>query len=265
MFSAGEVLEKVRKEKPLVHHITNWVTIYDCANVVRTIGALPVMAHAIRESPEMQSLSSSLVLNIGTQTSELVESMIEAAKAANRLNHPVVLDAVGVGATDLRTKKAKEILNSVKVDVLKGNKSEIAKLAGADVFTRGVEAMDVEENLSELAENLADEWNNTVVITGAHDIIATKNKSYVVKNGHEMLGKFVGTGCMVTSVIGCFVAVEPDYAKASASALAYFGVAAELAIEKKKTPAAFKQQFFDELYELEANELNEMQEIEELE
>jgi len=265
VFSAGEVLERVRKEKPLVHHITNWVTIYDCANVVKMVGALPVMAHAIRESPEMQSISSALVLNIGTLTPKLVDSMIEAAKVANRLNHPVMLDAVGVGATDLRTKKAKEILNSVKVDVLKGNKSEIAKLAGADVFTRGVEAMDVEENLADLAGNLAEEWNNTVVITGAHDIVATRSKTYVVKNGHEILGKFVGTGCMVTSVIGCFAAVEGDYAKASASALSYFGAAAELAIEKKKTPAAFKQQFMDELYTLEADELNEMQEIEELE
>ena len=265
MIDAAALLEKVRAQKPLVHHITNWVTIYDCANVVRAIGALPVMAHAIEESAEMQSIANALVLNIGTLTPGLVESMIAAAKKANELQHPVVLDAVGAGATALRTEKAIELLDSVKIDILKGNKSEIAKLAGADVITRGVEAADVKENISALAKKLALQHSNTVVVTGAQDIVASAaGKNFLVKNGHSLMGKFVGTGCMAASLIGCFAAVEADYAKASAAALSCFGIAGELAAKKAKAPAVFKQQLFDELYNLKAATVKKMQRIEEL-
>ncbi len=264
MIDASALLEKVRQKKPLVHHITNWVTIYDCANVVRMLGALPVMAHAIEESAEMQSIANVLVLNIGTLTPELVESMIEAAKKANELKHPVVLDAVGVGATELRTRKAEEILDSVHVDILKGNRSEIARLAGADAFTRGVEAAEVEGDIALLAKKLAKERKNTVVVTGEHDIIAAPHKGFLVKNGHAMLGKFVGTGCMAASAIGCFAGVEHDCAEASAAALSCFGIAAELAARKSGAPAAFKQHFFDQIYSLDAATVQKMQRIEEL-
>ncbi len=263
MLEAAALLEKVRSQKPLVHHITNWVTIYDCANVVRAIGALPVMAHAIEESSEMQAIANALVLNIGTLTPELVESMIAAGKKANELQHPVVLDAVGVGATGLRTEKAIEILQKVKIDIVKGNKSEIAKLAGADAFTRGVESTEV-ENIAALAKKLAKERNNTVVVTGAEDIVASAGNSFLVKNGHYLMGKFVGSGCMAASLIGCFAAVEKDYAKASAAALSCFGIAGELAAKKAKAPAAFKQQLFDELYNLKPAVVKKMQKIGEL-
>ncbi len=263
MIDAAALLEKVRKEKPLIHHITNWVTIYDCANVVRMVGALPVMAHAVEESSEMQGISNALVLNIGTLTPKLVESMIEAAKKANELRHPVVFDAVGVGATALRTDKAFQILDSVQVDIVKGNSSEIAKLAGADVFTKGVEATEVKENVALLAAKIAKERKNVVVVTGEHDVVASADKSYLIKNGHALLGRFVGTGCLAASVLGCFAAVERDAGKASTAALSCFGIAAELAAQKEKEPAAFKQQLFDALYSLDADTVKKMQKIEE--
>ena len=264
MIDAATLLERVRKENPLVHHITNWVTIYDCANVVRMLGALPVMAHAAEEAADMQAIANALVLNIGTLTPQLVESMIEAAKKANELQHPVILDAVGVGATGLRTDKANEILDSVQIDVVKGNKSEIAKLAGADVLTRGVEASEVEGSIAELAAKVAKKRKNTVVVTGEHDIVASADKGYLVKNGHAMLSHFVGTGCLAASVLGCFAAVERNTGKASAAALSCFGIAAELAAEKANAPAAFKQQFFDALYALDSETVKKMQRIEEL-
>ncbi|MBU1181643.1 MAG: hydroxyethylthiazole kinase, partial [Proteobacteria bacterium] len=117
--STWELLEKVRKEKPLVHHITNWVTIYDCANIVKSFGASPVMAHAKEEAADMASLASALVLNIGTLTSELIESMKLAAGAANKKGIPVVLDVCGAGATRFRDEKVYEILESVKVNIIK--------------------------------------------------------------------------------------------------------------------------------------------------
>ncbi len=266
MIDAVTLLKSIHAKKPLVHHITNWVTIYDCANIVRMAGALPVMAHAKEESAEMQGISSSLVLNIGTLTPELVESMILAAKKANELKHPIILDAVGVGATKLRTDKALEIMDSVHVDIVKGNSSEIAKLAGSDVLTRGVEATEVKDDISALVKELAKKYNCTVVVTGAEDIIASsKGTGFIVKNGHRLLGEFVGTGCMAASLIGCFAAIEKDYAIASAAALSCFGIAAELASKKATKPAAFKQELFDQLHSLNSVDVNALQKIEVLE
>src|SRR3989338_7247812 len=161
MSESAELLKKVREEKPLVHHITNWVTIYDCANVVRAFGALPVMAHAKEEAADMAKIANALVLNIGTLTIELIESMKIAGKAANEKGIPIVLDAVGVGATKLRDDKALELLNELRIDIIKGNSSEIARLAGMQVQTKGVEATKVEANLVELARKLANEKKAT--------------------------------------------------------------------------------------------------------
>ncbi len=259
-----EIFEKVRKEKPLVHHITNWVTIYDCANMTRAFGALPVMAHAKEESGDMASIASALVLNIGTLTPELIESMIIAAKSANKKGIPVVLDAVGVGATRLRNESAAQLLDKVKIDIIKGNSSEIAKLAGMNVSTRGVEATKVDTDLREVAKKLAKERKATVVITGKEDIVSDGKNTYLVKNGHELMGKVVGTGCMAASVIGSFAAVEKDYAKAAAAALSIYGIAGELAAEESDGPGSFKENLYDAVYNLQKDSIEELSEIEEL-
>ena len=255
-------LKKIKEQKPLIHHITNWVTIYDCANIVRVVGALPVMAHATEEVEQMTSISSALVLNIGTLTVNLVESMVLAGTKANEKGIPVVLDAVGVGATDLRTEKAKEILKKVKISILKGNSSEIGTLAGADAETKGVEAISVKGDLIEIAKNLAGRNNLTVAITGEEDIISNGKDVYICKNGHPMMGKFVGSGCMAASVIGAFAAVEKDYALASAYALSLLGIAGELAAEKAKTPDAYKAALFDKIFDLREDEIEELKKIE---
>lgn len=260
MFS--EIFERVHNKKPLVHHITNWVTIYDCANITLACGALPVMAHAKEESGQMAAIASALVLNIGTLTPSLIESMIVAGKSANEKRIPVVLDAVGVGATELRNKKTFELLGKIKVDIVKGNASEIAKLAGEDVLTRGVESTLVEADLVEVAKKVAHTYKTNVVITGEEDIITDGNKVYIVKNGHEMMGCIVGTGCMAASVIGAFAGVEKDYALAGASALVCFGIAGELAAPQSKGPGTFKVHFFDEMYNLDKEKIDRMMRIE---
>jgi hydroxyethylthiazole kinase len=257
------ILDKIRGTKPLVHHITNWVTIYDCANITRAIGALPVMAHAPEEVEQMTGIAGALVLNIGTLTVDLIDTMIKAAKKANEKGIPVVLDAVGVGATDLRTNKALEILDNVKVDIIKGNSSEIAKLAGAKAETKGVEAADVEGDLIELAKKLANERKATVAITGKEDIVTDGSKVYICKNGHDMMGSIVGTGCMVASVIGSFAAVEKDYAKAAAAALTSFGIAGELAAREARGPGSYKEMFYDEVFELDADVVEGLKNLDE--
>ncbi len=257
-----DLLERVRQRKPLVHHLTNWVTIYDCAQVVKTLGASPVMAHAVEEVEDMARIASALVLNIGTLTVEFVEAMKAAALTANERVIPVVLDVCGAGATRLRDQKCLELLASVRIDVIKGNASEIARICGEQVTTRGVDAAEVAADLVLLARNLARQRKATVVVTGKVDIVTDANHTWLVKNGHPMMSAVVGTGCMASSVIGTFAAVEPDLAWAAASALACYGIAGELAAEAAAGPASFKERLFDSLYALDRPTVVRMQKVE---
>ena len=248
---AYSLLGKIRSEKPVIHHLTNWVTIYDCANIVKAIGASPVMAHAKEEVAQMAGIASALVLNIGTLTADFVDAMKIAARSANKKGIPVLLDVCGAGATDFRNQKSFELLGEVRIDIIKGNSSEIARIAGEDIRTKGVDAVDTAKDLAGIAGKLAREREATVVITGKEDIIASSNVRYIVQNGHPMMAHVVGTGCMASSIIGAFAAVQPkDTAHAAASALICFGIAAELAAKKATGPASFKEALFDHMYNL---------------
>ena len=259
---AYRLLEKIRKQKPVVHHLTNWVTIYDCANIVKVLGASPVMAHAKEEVAQMAKIASSLVLNIGTLTIDFVEAMKVAARSANEKGIPVVLDVCGAGATDLRDKKSFELLDEVRIDIIKGNSSEIARISGESVRTKGVDAVEVEKDLIEIANKLVLKRKCTVVITGKEDIVSDGKNLYIVKNGHPMMTHVVGTGCMATSVIGAFAAVEKDLAYAATSALVCFEIAAECAAKISSGPATFKEKMFDCLYQLDKKTIDRMQKVE---
>jgi hydroxyethylthiazole kinase len=260
--TAYDLLDRVRQQKPVVHHLTNWVTIYDCAQVVKTLDASPVMAHAREEAAEMAQIASALVLNIGTLTVDFVEAMKLAAHSANKKGIPVILDVCGAGATALRDRKSLELLNEVRIDVIKGNASEVARISGESVKMRGVDATEVSGDLVALAEKLAAQRKATVVITGKVDIATDGRQTHLVKNGHPLMTRVVGTGCMATSVIGAFTAVEPDLSLASACALACYEIAAELAAEKACGPASFKERLFDCLYNLDRETVDRMQRIE---
>jgi hydroxyethylthiazole kinase len=260
---ASDCLERVRKEKPLVHHLTNWVTIYDCANIVKVFGASPVMAHAKEEVADMACIASALVLNIGTLTSDFVDAMILAGKSANKKGIPLVLDVCGAGATKFRDDKCFEILDEVRVSIIKGNSSEIARIAGESVQTKGVDASTVEKNLQEIARELAEKRNCAVVITGKEDIVANGKRLIIVKNGHPMMANIVGTGCMATSVIGTFAAIEKDFVGACVAGLVCYEVAAEIAAAQARGPGSFKEKLFDAVYNLDAKTVERMQRTEE--
>ena len=255
------ILERVRERKPLVHHITNWVTIYDCANITRAFGALPVMAHAAEEVEEMAGIADALVLNIGTLTPPLVESMLKAGKAANRKGIPIVLDAVGAGATRLRTQSTLRLLESLDIGVLKGNAGEIASIAGAKAEVKGVESVNVKGDIKEIACRLAGREKNVIAVTGREDLVTDGKKTYRIGNGHAMMGSIVGTGCMAASVVGAFCAVEKDYAKAAACALSCFGIAGELAGVKSRGPGSFKERFYDAVYNLDGKTIESMKKV----
>jgi hydroxyethylthiazole kinase len=260
--NAYRLLEKLRLEKPVVHHLTNWVTIYDCASVVKLLGASPVMAHAREEVGQMAQIASSLVLNIGTLTVDFVEAMKLAAKSANKKGIPVVLDVCGAGATRLRDEKSFELLDMARIDIIKGNSSEIARVAGCAVRTKGVDALQVDKDLLRLAKRLARQRECTVVITGKEDIVTNGEKSYLVKNGHPLMTDIVGTGCMATSIIGAFAAIEKDLVYAAASGLVCFEVAAELAAKNSSGAGQFKERLFDALYNLKQESIDRMQRVE---
>jgi hydroxyethylthiazole kinase len=256
------LLTKVRAAKPVVHHLTNWVTIYDCANVVKVLGASPVMAHAPEEVADMVQLAGSLVLNIGTLTVQMVEAMKLAAASANARGIPVVLDVCGAGATPFRDQKSLELLTEVRIDIIKGNASEVARVSGETVRTKGVDASEVALDLAQVAKALAKSRQATVVITGETDIVADSDRLYYVKNGHPIMGQVVGTGCMATSIIGAFAAVCSDLPSAAAAALVTFGVAAECAAPISHGPATFKEKLFDCLYNLDEATLRRLQRVE---
>ncbi len=259
---ASDLLEKVRSQKPLVHHITNWVTIYDCANIVKVFGGSPVMAHASEEVAEMTGIAAALVLNIGTLTSDLIEAMKIAALAANKKNIPVVLDVCGAGATKFRDEKILELLEQVKINIIKGNASEIARIAGMDVSTKGVDSSEVNTDLTSIAKQLAEQKGCVVVITGKVDIVADKDKCFKVKNGNEMMEHVVGTGCMAASVIGTFAAVGNDLAVAACAGLCAYEVAAEQAANIASGPATFKEKLFDCIFNLKSSDVDANQRIE---
>lgn len=234
----AKLLYNLREKKPLVHHLTNYVTVNDCANITLAIGASPVMADDINEVRDMVSLASSLVINIGTLNSRTVEAMVEAGKRANELGVPVVLDPVGAGATLYRTETAKRIMNEVKLSVIRGNLSEIKTLYGIDAQTRGVDSSETYEDkaggleaVKKLAKDFALKLNTVIAITGAVDIITDGNVIYSVENGHETMSKITGTGCMCTSLIGSYLGAGEDKLLAALSGVASMGIAGEIAYE----------------------------------
>ncbi|ADG81593.1 hydroxyethylthiazole kinase [Thermincola potens] len=253
-------LARVRREKPLIHHITNYVTANDCANITLHTGGLPVMAHAFDEVEEMVEAARALVLNIGTLQPDQVAAMIKAGKKANRLGIPVLLDPVGAGATKLRTESARKILSEVKVSVVKGNYAEIAILAGTEAEIRGVDAAGTVEDIDRIAREFAAARDVTVVVTGVTDIVTDGRTGYKISNGHELMGTITGTGCMAGSVIGCFLALQDSPVHEAAAALVCYGIAGEIAAGRADVygPASFRTAFFDSLYNLQEKQISRM-------
>lgn len=245
------LLNDIRTKQPLVHHITNWVTIFNCAQAVKSLGASPVMAHAPEEAAEITSISSALVLNIGTLTENIISSMLISAEAAAEKKIPVILDICGAGASRMRNESCIRLISSGNISVIKGNASEVSCVAGLDVTTKGVDSTEVSFDLSDVAVKLSNKLSCTVVVTGKKDYIAGEGKLFTVDNGSELMGKVVGTGCMAASMIGCFAAVLPhDLTAACTAALSAWGIAGEKASEKSSGAGTFLVHIFDELSSL---------------
>ena len=243
----ASILNEIRNNSPLVHNITNYVVMNNTANALLSVGASPVMAHSLEEVEDIISISSSLVINMGTLSELWVDSMIKAGKKANELKKPIVFDPVGIGASSYRTEIAKEIIEKTSPCVIRGNASEIMVLAQLSSVTKGVDSTAKTVEALDGAIQLSKELNNTVVVSGETDYIVTRNKVSSVNNGREIMSKVTGMGCTATSVIGASVAVEDDVHEAAVFSMALMGVAGEIAESKSNGPGSFQISFLDTL------------------
>ena len=233
----GALLDQVRERKPLIHHITNYVTVNDCANITLAIGASPVMADAIDEAADIAAIAGALVLNMGTLNERTIPSMIAAGKSANEKGVPVIFDPVGAGASRLRNETAAQLLREVKLTVLRGNISEIKFVAGLASETKGVDASESDranaESAGQIAKTLAKKLGCVVVISGAVDAVSDGEAVVLIENGVPMLGNLTGTGCMCSSLIGSFCgAAKGEPLTAAAAAMCCMGIAGEEAFAK---------------------------------
>jgi hydroxyethylthiazole kinase len=245
---SAENLAAIRAKKPLIHNITNYVVMNYTANALLAMGASPVMAHASNEVEDMVALAGALVLNIGTLTDDWIASMLKAGEKASDLGTPIILDPVGSGATPLRTNSAKKIIEATRLSVIRGNASEILSLRHENSKTKGVDSVHSVDEAAQTARILAGELRTTLAITGPVDLITNGKRIIRVLNGHPLMGYVTGTGCTATVTIGAFLAVDDDPVSAAATALAFFGLAGEVAAVKADAPGSFMIQMLDALY-----------------
>ena len=243
--TAAEIMAKVRTRRPLVHHITNFVVMNITANITLCAGALPVMAHAKEEAAEMTSGAGALVLNLGTLWLDEVEAMLAAGRCANERGIPVVLDPVGAGATRLRTDTARRLLGELSITIVRGNAAEIGVLAGVAAKISGVESVSVADDSANVAEHFARQYGCVAAVTGPIDVVTDGIRLIRVENGHPLMTKVTGTGCMATAIVAAYAAVEHDYVVAAAAALAAYGLAGQIAAERAQGPGTFQVHLFD--------------------
>lgn len=252
----AELFTTIHKKNPLIHQMTNNVTMNDCANVTLAIGASPVMATGLEEVADMVNLADALVINFGTMDERLYTAMVRAGGVANERGIPVIFDPVGVGATRYRTEKARELLQHVHVEIIRGNASEVHALSGATVTTRGVDAGKVWISVDEIAIKASRQYECVTVVSGEQDVVTDSASFVKIANGDQRLTRVTGTGCMATSLIGCFSGVTDDYFAAAVAGISVMGLAGERAgkrLSANEGIGTFKVKLMDHIFQMDAN------------
>jgi hydroxyethylthiazole kinase len=240
-------LQAIRKGAPLVHNITNFVSMEVVANCLLALGASPAMVHAEEEVEDFVALASALVVNIGTLSPPWVAAMKRAAARASALKRPWVLDPVGAGATPYRTRSALELIE-LRPIVIRGNASEILALVGAAAGpTKGVDSSHASDAAVDAAQQIATTSGAVVVVTGEVDRITDGERWRKVSNGDARMTRVTALGCAASAVIGAFLTVEPDPVEAATQGLAVFGLAGERAATRAAGPGSLRWRIVDEL------------------
>lgn len=248
----AKTIKTAREKTPLVQAITNYVTINDCANILLCFGASPAMCEAKAEVEDFAGLISALYINIGTLTEEQKEAAILAARKASALNKPIVLDPVACGAIPRKMDVIKELFETAKISVIKGNTGEIKFLAGCAGKVRGVDSVDDGQGAVEACILLARQYNTVVAATGETDIITDGERTCLIHNGTPMLTLITGAGCMAGALTAAAAGVTEDRFVSSAAALMAMSLAGEMAANslEKALPGTFRMRLFDYLYNL---------------
>jgi len=250
-----KIIPTIRQKGPLVHHITNNVVINDNANATLALGASPIMATHPEDVKDLAAINGAMVLNMGTVDETITNAMVLAAQENVRHGHPVVFDPVGAVATNLRKKVSGRFLSECEFTVIKGNAGEILGLAGKGGKSRGVDSVgnEAEAVAAQAVKELALKHKCVVGMTGAIDYVSDGHRVIALENGHELMASITGSGCMATTVVGCFTAVEPtDILLATVAALTTLNIASELAASRADVqgPGTFRAALIDELYKL---------------
>lgn len=251
------VVSKVRNTTPLVHAITNYVTINDCANILLAFGASPAMVEAYDESYDFSKISSCLYLNLGSLPKEQEIAMIMAATSAKNNNIPVVLDPVACGAIPRKLDVINKLIELGRIDVIKGNAGEIKFLSGLSSKTRGVDSIDDGEGLIEACKTLAKKYNCVIAATGQMDVISDGIQTALIKNGVQLFTKITGAGCMLGALCAGACGAEKDKFNAVCAAVAWMNIAGEKAFHETKFPASFKVKLIDYIYGLTEQEFKD--------
>lgn len=255
-----DIVEKMKRKKPLVECLTNRVTINDCANMLLAMGASPIMAEIECEMDEIMQISDALVINLGLLDDEYLAAMRVAAKSAKKLNKPIIIDPVGAGASKLRDRVCQDMIESFSPDIIKGNLSEIKSLSGIKIASKGVDVSDEDavndENVlscGNIVREYAKRIGAVVCATGEIDIISDGIKTVYVKNGSKMLSSVTGTGCMLSAMCGAMATAGSAF-DASIAATLMLSISGELAekyiMDTKQGIGTFKVKLFDYVYNL---------------
>lgn len=250
----NEVFEALQNKRALIHHITNYVTVNDCANVVLAIGASPIMADEMSEVEEMVSICDALVLNIGTANERTIASMLKAGKAANAKGIPVVLDPVGVGATSFRHQSVAALMEAIRFSVIRGNMAEIKTIAGLEAKSAGVDSLEEESDGAKIALTLAKKLGCVIAITGKIDIVSDGVSSYALENGDVALTQLTGTGCMSSSLIGSFIGASNNALTSAIAGILTMSIAGEIA-DKSRGMGTFHTSLIDAISHMDATNI----------
>ena len=262
----GIYLDEVRAKLPLVHNITNYVTVNDVANMLLACGGSPIMSDEPQDVEDITSICGGLNINIGTLNVRTIEGMMKAGKKSNELGHKVLLDPVGAGASELRTGTAVKLMEDIHFDVIRGNISEIKTLAQGSGTTKGVDA-DVadavtEESLDQAVEfvkTFADSTGSVIAVTGAIDLVSDGKTCYVIRNGRPEMGKITGTGCQLSGMMTAFIVANPEHTlEAAAAAVCAMGLAGEIGwshMQDGDGNSTYRNRIIDAVYNMDGETL----------
>ena len=262
MKTLHEIREAVRNKQPLIHCITNPISINQCANGILAIGARPMMAEHPKEVREITETAGALMLNLGNITDARIQSMRVSMLTAKEKNIPVMLDAVGIACSKLRRDYMAELLEIGIPTVIKGNYSEVYALYHDAYRSSGVDA-DVAINaeaISHVAAELARKYHTTILASGKTDIITDGTRIVQVKNGTSQLSAVTGTGCLLGALCGAYLAVCADM-NAAVTACAVLGICGQLA-ETPKGSGSFMVNLMDVLSTLTDAQLDHYKDME---